>query len=304
MTRRWLFRTFWSIAVASSVWSQGAGGLAGTTTPINYNPIAIPQIVQLAHLSSVTLTLGSLDTEGHAVTYTLVSGPSLGSLGKLNPTTGQVVYTASAEVSANDSFVFLVSDGILQSDTATVTILSPLVPILGLAETTGGEFTQGQPDALYSIVVSNSPLGSATMGVVSVTNLLPSVLSLVSMTGNGWTCISNICSRSDALNPGSSYPLISVLVNVSGSAPAAVTNQAIVSGGGAAGVTINSTVVILQFTCDINGDGSTTVNDIQLVTNEALGMSAAVNDVTHDGVVSVVDIQKVVNAVLGLGCPY
>lgn len=51
-------------------------------------------------------------------------------------------------------------------------------------------------------------------------------------------------------------------------------------------------------------DGSTTVSDVQLGINQALGVSPAVNDLNHDGVVNVVDVQIAINAALGLGCPF
>jgi hypothetical protein len=61
---------------------------------------------------------------------------------------------------------------------------------------------------------------------------------------------------------------------------------------------------IRPFSCDINGDGTVNVSDVQLVINEALGVSPAVHDLNHDGVVNVADVQKEINAALGLGCPY
>jgi hypothetical protein len=54
--------------------------------------------------------------------------------------------------------------------------------------------------------------------------------------------------------------------------------------------------------CDINGDGSVNVSDVQLVINEVEGVSPALHDLNHDGAVTVADVQIVINAVLGLGC--
>jgi hypothetical protein len=54
--------------------------------------------------------------------------------------------------------------------------------------------------------------------------------------------------------------------------------------------------------CDINADGFTNVADVQLIINEALGVSPATHDLNHDGAVNVADVQKVINAALGLGC--
>jgi hypothetical protein len=44
------------------------------------------------------------------------------------------------------------------------------------------------------------------------------------MSGVGWTCVGNVCTRSDDLNPGDSYPIITVVVNVDSDAPSSVIN--------------------------------------------------------------------------------
>jgi len=47
-----------------------------------------------------------------------------------------------------------------------------------------------------------------------------------------WSCAGNICTTSNALASGASYPPITVTVNVAVNAPLQVTNQVSVSGGG------------------------------------------------------------------------
>jgi hypothetical protein len=44
------------------------------------------------------------------------------------------------------------------------------------------------------------------------------------------------------------------------------------------------------------------VADTQLIVNEVLGLSPAVNDLSNDGVVNIVDLQTEINAALNLGC--
>jgi len=106
---------------------------------------------------------------------------------------------------------------------------------LYVASTHTGNFTQGQQSATYTLTVSNAVAATATNGSqVAVTETLPTGLTLVSMSGTGWNCSIPVCTRTDALNSGSSYPAITVTVNVSTSAPAQVTNVATVSGGGSA----------------------------------------------------------------------
>ena len=125
----------------------------------------------------------------------------------------------------------------------TWTATAPTTPVLSITKTHGGDFVQGQTGATYTIVVSNSPSASATSGTVTVTDAPPSGLTIVSMSGTGWTCAST-CTRSGSLAPGASYPAITVTVNVSAVAPASVTNQATVSGGGSAAATANDSTRI------------------------------------------------------------
>lgn len=66
-----------------------------------------------------------------------------------------------------------------------------------------------------------------------------------------------------------------------------------------------TTATVTPFTCDLNGDGLVNSVDVQLIINEALGVTPPVNDLCHNaGVVNVCDVQKVINASLGLGCLY
>jgi uncharacterized repeat protein (TIGR01451 family) len=98
-----------------------------------------------------------------------------------------------------------------------------------------GYFTQGQIGATYTIEVLNSPLAAAaTSGTVTVTETVPTGLTLTGMAGPGWTCAGNSCTRSDPLSPNAIYPTITVTVNVALNALAQVTNQADVSAGNSA----------------------------------------------------------------------
>ncbi|HEY3840209.1 MAG TPA: choice-of-anchor Q domain-containing protein [Bryobacteraceae bacterium] len=105
-------------------------------------------------------------------------------------------------------------------------------PVLHITKTHAGSFTVGQQDAVYNVVVSNSSGAGATSGTVSVTDTLPTGLSLVSMGGTGWSCSGPTCTRNDALAPGVSYPGITVAVNVAGNATSPQINHAAVAGGG------------------------------------------------------------------------
>lgn len=125
------------------------------------------------------------------------------------------------------------------------------VPILRMSKTHTGNFTQGQQGATYTIVVSNVD-GSLTNGTVTVSENIPAGLTLVSMSGNGWTCPAggNTCTRSDPLNVNGWYNPIVVTVNVAANAPAAVINQASVYGGGGNGAAASDPTTISKYvTC-------------------------------------------------------
>jgi hypothetical protein len=111
---------------------------------------------------------------------------------------------------------------------------SVILPVLSVSKTHTGNFTQGQAAATYTVTVSNQTGVAVTGGPLTVIETMPNGLTLVSMSGTGWTCPSGGvgCTRSDAVAAGASYPAITVTVNVAANAPAQVTNQVAVSAAG------------------------------------------------------------------------
>ena len=126
----------------------------------------------------------------------------------------------------------------------TVPAAPPPAPVLSVASTHIGSFTQGQTGATYTVTVSNQTGAAATSGTVAVTDTLPAGLTLTSMTGAGWTCTGATCSRSDVLNAAASYPAITVTVNVGASAASPQVNSVSVSGGGSATASATDSTII------------------------------------------------------------
>jgi hypothetical protein len=122
-------------------------------------------------------------------------------------------------------------------------------PILSITKTHTGNFTQGQSNAVYTVIVSNEAGAGTTSGMATVTETVPTGLTLVSMAGTGWTCLTNTCTRSDPLSGGSSYSPITVAVNVASDAASQVTNQVAVSGGGSAAANAGDLTTIGVATC-------------------------------------------------------
>jgi Bacterial Ig-like domain (group 3)/FG-GAP-like repeat/FG-GAP repeat len=106
-------------------------------------------------------------------------------------------------------------------------------PDLTLSITHVTSFTRGQTSALYKITVGNiGDLSSA--GAVNTSVVLPLALTATAMAGAGWNCTlaTLICSRVDILAVGSSFPPITLTVNVANDAALSLTATANVSGGG------------------------------------------------------------------------
>ncbi len=162
-------------------------------------------------------------------------------------------------------------------------------PDLTLSKTHVGNFTRGS-SASFTITVSNVSLLGPTSGLVTMNDTLPLGLTPTNASGTLWVCSVSAqtasCTRSDSLLANSSYAPITVNVGVSQSAPATVTNIAVVGGGGEANV-LNDTAtdtanVISSADMSVTDAGSpnpvaagSNITYTQIVTNS--GPSAADN---------------------------
>jgi len=119
------------------------------------------------------------------------------------------------------------------NDTASDPTTVVQVADLTITKTHDGSFASGQSGRNYTITVTNNG-GAASSGTVTVFDAVPAGLTPTAIAGGGWNCdlLSRICTRSDALAIGASYPPITLTVNVDNNAPSSVTNTATVSGGG------------------------------------------------------------------------
>lgn len=173
---------------------------------------------------------------------------------------------------------------------------------LSVSSSHAGSFGQAQDGATYTITVSNASGVGETIGSVMVTENVPSGMTLVSLSGTGWTCSSNTCGRSDALSSGFSYPPITATVNVALNAGSPEVNQVSVAGGGSAMASFNDSTTVTPSACDVTPTATSSLAQVQTMLNEGLGTASPVNDLNSSGTVTVVDIQIVANAAAGRGC--
>jgi hypothetical protein len=168
----------------------------------------------------------TIDPNNSSNSYT-VTYPSL-SPGQ----TGTVMLTAQSgsQSSGAVEYTSTIDSDLANSDSTgdSFTTNFPVSEIgLNVSVTNSSNFSQGQSGAQYTVTVANG--GSLPTSLpVTVTEMLPASLTLVSMGGTGWSCTvaTASCTTSDVLLANSSYPSITVTVNVASNAPSTVTNQA------------------------------------------------------------------------------
>ena len=69
--------------------------------------------------TSANVTLTGNDSEGHALTFTVISSPSNGTLTGATP---DFVYAPNTDFTGSDSFTFVSFDGLSYSPIATVSL--------------------------------------------------------------------------------------------------------------------------------------------------------------------------------------
>jgi uncharacterized repeat protein (TIGR01451 family) len=246
--------------------------------------------------ASHSITVGSgaaTYTASFQTQYRLTISASPAAGGSVSPTSG-TFYNAGTvtpiTATANAGYAFSgwagavaransASTTVTMSAALTVTAnFSSLSPVLTIAKSHAGNFTQGQNGATYSVTVSNTAGAGATNGGLTVTETLPAGLTLVSMAGTGWTCPSGgaTCTRSDVLAAGASYPAITVTVNVASTAPSQVTNQVSVAGGGSASAAASNITAITALPHAVSvspSSGSGASQTFTLVYSDTIGVS-------------------------------
>ena len=108
-----------------------------TAIPANNPPTAASQTVTTNYNTAKTITLGGTDANGDTLTFSIVSGPSHGTLGAIgtpvcsgspSSCTADVVYTPTSGYSGSDSFTFTTNDSQVDSSNGTVSITVNAAP--------------------------------------------------------------------------------------------------------------------------------------------------------------------------------
>lgn len=192
--------------------------------------------------------------------------------------TGTYLNTATVSSSSTDP----VSSNNTASADATPTYLS-------ITKTTSDTFTAGATGKTFTVTVSKT--GTSSLGTVTVQDVVPSGMTLVSMSGTGWTCAGTACTRTDNITATSGFPIaydpITVTVNVAANPPSAtLVNTTYVYSD-----TVSSAYAQAQSSVTVSGvdtinavdDGTTTIvpaasgtTSIDLLSNDTYNNGAAV----------------------------
>jgi hypothetical protein len=121
-----------------------------TVTAVNDAPVAEDQSASTPEGTAKALTLAASDVEVGALEYTIVSGPTHGSL---SGTGADRTYTPDATYHGPDSFTFKVSDGALDSNVATVSLTVTSVNEAPVAQ---GQSASTQEDTAKALVLAAS----------------------------------------------------------------------------------------------------------------------------------------------------
>jgi len=211
--------------------SAGAGAawvFAAGEPSVNTNPMS--QTVPVGSDATFTAVASGTPTPTVQWQVSTDNGMSFNDIPGATLTT----YTFTAVASENGNqyrAVFTNSVGSATSSAATLTVT---FPVLSIRKTHSGSFTQGQTGT-WTISVGNTGMAS-TVGTVSVADTLPGGYTFASFSGTHWNCTGTgvvSCTSGDIVIAGSSFPTLSLTVNVPATSPTSVQNTASASGGGA-----------------------------------------------------------------------
>jgi uncharacterized repeat protein (TIGR01451 family) len=199
-----------------------SGPMNGVSEALRYNGNLLDDgIVVAGSDPTVQQFDGTINTQGIQTSWGIdVDQYDISSLLSPGQTSGTTIYSSGADL------VLLMAQVVSATSDPGVD--------LSITQTHSGNFIAGTTGQ-YAITVSNSSaaLIEREDNTVTVTDTLPTGLTFNSASGTGWSCSASgqvvTCTHAAPLNVGASFPVLTLTVNVLESAPASVTNTAVVS---------------------------------------------------------------------------
>ena len=209
-----------------------------TVTPVNTIDSDGPMIVEMENIGTSTLDIASIafpadflevsgeDDCGSTLAESALCNIDIEFMPLSVNTRGFTEY-----VSIPDNSLNLTST----TQSIKVTGASTVDPVLSVAKSHTGNFTQGST-AVWNIWISNiAAASSQTSGTTTVYDPLPTGYTLASYSGAGWICSGTAtvtCYSTSGIFGGSSFSTLQLTVNVPYGSPTPVSNTAYAWGGG------------------------------------------------------------------------
>lgn len=137
--------------------NSSAATISITVNAVNDTPVATPKSVTTPEDTAVAVVLTGTDKDLNTLTYSVVTGPSNGTLTGTAP---NLTYTPAANFSGSDQLTFRVSDGTVNSATATVSIS---VTPLNDPPVAQGKSVSTAEDTPVSVVLSGNDLENSPL---------------------------------------------------------------------------------------------------------------------------------------------
>jgi len=183
-------------------------------------PVAQPSSVTVVFNTATQITAVAGGGNGHALTYSVVTGPAHGTLGAFSG--ANITYTPGSTYSGADSFTFDVSDGTSTSNVATISITVTLPPPVAGNQSVTAAFQTALPITLTAT-------GSGTLTYSIVTTPTHGTLSGTAPTVTYTPNVNYVGSDSFTFqaNNGAASNVATVLINVSAPPVPVPANQSV-----------------------------------------------------------------------------
>jgi hypothetical protein len=237
-------------AINNEGWIVGAGTTAFPTEllqgfvlmPANRPPVALNGNLTTQQDTAAYGTLQAADPDGDGLTFSIVANGTKGTATITDTATGAFSYLPDLNMTGTDSFTFKVSDGILESEPATVTITIEAPPgcaadVSGLVTVSASTPRFNKKTGMYNQTITLRNADGALAGPISfVLDGLSSNVSLVNATGET-SCTSPQGSPYVTVTPGadnvfSPRERLSINLQFNSSSGGAITYSSRVLAGG------------------------------------------------------------------------
>jgi uncharacterized repeat protein (TIGR01451 family) len=153
-----------------------------TVNVTNIPPVAFSQSGSTTENTALPLVLAGSDPAGHALTFSIVTAPTNGTLTSLNTNTGAVTYQPGTNYAGADAFTFRVNNGYNFSPAAAVSLTVAPTADLSVAQFGPASAVAGS-NLVFTVTVTN--LGPAGATNLVITNQLATGFNFVSASAGG-----------------------------------------------------------------------------------------------------------------------